>query len=91
MVPMKPQVAGFQFGTAPTNTMAFRREDGSEARDTERGPLLRNGRDSSVQRNGQCQEARQRDMKAGKAMPELTLPQCLVCTAPIQTSVVLMC
>ena len=79
------KAAECQLGGAPTNSTALRREEGGDARDTERGPLLRNGRDSSVQRNGQSQEARQRDMKAGKAMPELTLPQCLVCTAPIQT------
>ena len=65
--------------------MALYREEGGEARDIERGPLLRNGRDSSMHRNGRSQEAQQRDMKAGKAMPELTLPQCLVCAASFQT------
>ncbi len=56
---------------------AFREED-RETRDAERGPLLRSGRDSCVHGNGQGQEDRHQDMKAGKAMPELTLPQCLV-------------
>lgn len=71
--------------TAATSSVALCREEGGEARDTERGPLLRSGRDSSAQRNGHSQEARQRELKAGKAMPELTLPQCLVCAAPAQT------
>ena len=65
--------------------MALCREEGGEARDAERGPLLRGGRDGFGQRNGHSQEARQRELKAGKAMPELTLPQCLVCAAPAQT------
>ena len=58
--------------------VALCREEGGEERDTERGPLLRNGRDGSLHRNGETQEHQQRDLKAAKAMPELTLPQCLV-------------
>ena len=57
-----------------------REEEGRDG-NAERGALLRNGGGDAEAQNGHGQLGRQQSPKPGTAMPELTLPQCLVMLA----------
>ncbi len=57
-----------------------REEEGRDG-NAERGALLSNGSGGAGTQNGQSQLGRQQSLKPGTAMPELTLPQCLVMLA----------
>ncbi|CAK0743532.1 hypothetical protein CVIRNUC_001477 [Coccomyxa viridis] len=61
----------------PDNHCSSREEEGRDG-NAERGALLSNGSGGAGTQNGQSQLGRQQSLKPGTAMPELTLPQCLV-------------